>query len=50
MKIVDTLFFKENGWASCFECDEIFLSLKELNEHEQEHINNEKLIEEKGLL
>ena len=43
----DASFFEEQGWASCFECDEIFFSLEKLIEHEREHINTEKLAETK---
>ena len=34
-------FWKENGWASCFECDEIFEDLGNLHEHQEIHLNEE---------
>ena len=34
-------FWKENGWASCFECDEIFEDLEELFEHQKLHLKEE---------
>ena len=35
-------FWKENGWASCFECDEIFEDLEKLFEHQEIHLKEEK--------
>jgi len=34
-------FWKENGWASCFECDEIFEDLDNLHEHQEIHLKKE---------
>ena len=35
-------FWKENGWASCFECDEIFEDLEQLFEHQDTHLKEEQ--------
>tara|TARA_R110000765_G_scaffold29970_1_gene71210 strand:+ start:224 stop:376 length:153 start_codon:yes stop_codon:yes gene_type:complete len=35
-------FWKENGWASCFECDEIFKDLEKLFEHQNTHLKEEQ--------
>jgi len=33
-------FFKEYGFMSCYECDEIFLTKEKLDEHLEECIND----------
>ena len=38
----DKDFWEENGWASCFECDEIFENLEKLFEHQMIHLKEEK--------
>ena len=38
----DKKFWKEYGWASCFECDEIFEDLEELFEHQNIHLKEEQ--------
>ena len=35
-------FWKEYGWASCFECDKIFEDLEKLFEHRENHLKEEK--------
>jgi len=35
-------FWKEHGFASCFECDEIFEDLEKLFEHQEIHLKEEK--------
>ena len=35
-------FWKEYGWASCFECDIIFEDLENLFKHQDLHIDEEK--------
>ena len=35
-------FWKKNGWASCFECDEIFEDLEKLFEHQDTHLKEEQ--------
>jgi len=37
----DEEFYSKYGWASCFECDEVFYNLEELDEHQKEHIKKE---------
>jgi len=37
----DEDFFKQFGFASCFECDETFTDLDELAEHQAEHLIKE---------
>jgi len=34
-------FWKEHGWASCFECDTIFEDLEELFECQEIHLKEE---------
>ena len=34
-------FWKEYGWASCFECDETFEDLDNLHEHQEIHLAEE---------
>ena len=34
-------FYFEYGFNSCFECDEIFTDVKELEEHESKHLEEE---------
>tara|TARA_R110001599_G_C11747183_1_gene608615 strand:- start:288 stop:440 length:153 start_codon:yes stop_codon:yes gene_type:complete len=41
-KLYDKEFWKENGWASCFECDEIFEDLEKLFEHQDTHLKEEQ--------
>jgi len=38
----DKDFWKEHGFASCFECDEIFEDLEKLFEHQLTHLKKEK--------
>lgn len=40
----DMEFYKEYGWASCFECDEIFTDLDELYKHQEKHIIEEQCL------
>jgi len=35
-------FWKEYGFASCFECDKIFEDLEELFEHQDIHLKEEQ--------
>jgi hypothetical protein len=41
-KLYDKDFWEKHGWASCFECDEIFEDLKKLFEHQEIHLKEEK--------
>ena len=34
----DIDFYKKYGFASCFECDETFVVLDELNKHQEQHL------------
>ena len=38
----DKEHYKKWGWASCFECDEIFIDLNELADHQEKHLIEEK--------
>jgi|TARA_B100000959_G_scaffold286444_1_gene365095 hypothetical protein len=37
-------FYKEHGFASCFECDETFEDLDALAEHQMEHLVKERTL------
>jgi|TARA_B100001964_G_scaffold118061_1_gene131517 hypothetical protein len=37
-------FYEEHGFASCFECDETFTDLDELNKHQAEHLIKEQTL------
>jgi hypothetical protein len=37
-------FYKKYGFASCFECDETFTDLDELNKHQEEHLIKERTL------
>ena len=37
----DIDFYKKYGFASCFECDETFVDLDELNKHQEQHLLQE---------
>ena len=37
-------FYKEHGFASCFECDETFEDLDSLAEHQMEHLVKERTL------
>ena len=37
-------FYKQYGYKSCFECDEIFTNDDELSKHEKEHLKEEGII------
>ena len=37
-------FYKKYGFASCFECDEIFTNLDELAKHQEEHLIKEQTL------
>ena len=37
-------FYKKWGFASCFECDETFVDLDELAEHQAEHLIKERTL------
>jgi len=41
-KLYDKEFWEKYGWASCFECDEIFEDLEKLFEHQEIHLKEEK--------
>ena len=38
----DNDFYESYGWASCYECDEIFTDLTELEKHQEKHLIEEK--------
>ena len=38
----DKEHYKKWGWASCFECDETFTDLDELDKHQEKHLIEEK--------
>ena len=44
IRIVDMEHYKKWGWASCFECDETFKDLTELDEHQEKHVIEEKCL------
>jgi len=35
------VFYKEHGWASCYECDTIFKDLEKLFTHQNIHLKEE---------
>ena len=37
-------FYKENGFASCFECDETYTDLDALAEHQMGHLIKEQTL------
>ena len=37
-------FYKEHGFASCFECDETFEDLDVLAEHQMDHLIKERTL------
>ena len=37
-------FYYEYGFMSCFECDEVFTDAQELEEHENDHIQEEQCL------
>ena len=41
-RMYDEEFWEKYGWASCFECDIIFIDLEELFEHQDIHLKEEQ--------
>tara|TARA_B100001245_G_C22538174_1_gene270072 strand:- start:43 stop:207 length:165 start_codon:yes stop_codon:yes gene_type:complete len=41
--VYDKEFYNKYGWASCFECDEIFTDLNKLADHQEKHLIEENV-------
>ena len=44
MENYEKTFYEEYGFASCFECDETFTDLDELNKHQEEDLIDERTL------
>ena len=44
IRIVAMEHYKKWGWASCYECDETFKDLTELDKHQEKHIIEEQCL------